>query len=277
MLYGVAFIFIFTVGGLSGVLLSNAALDIAFHDRNLESEGYLKRLLNKEILKKRYVSKEIEYLGENLIKDYIKKYFVGLFEGDGSIQVNHWRKKNLQYRLVIKLKNLESNNNMLRLIAKVLKGKVLIDKKSNNVLWVMNDKKEIIKLISNVFDKYEFLTLKKRYDLAFMKYCLKHTDVNNYLVNRNNKYLLKLYRSDLELYRYLIKKINVYYLNNINYFNEWLSGFIEAEGCFSIRLNNNIQSFSISQKNEEYLITYISDRTPRRGGSLIGLVNINQN
>lgn len=32
MLYGVAFIFIFTVGGLSGVLLSNAALDVAFHD-----------------------------------------------------------------------------------------------------------------------------------------------------------------------------------------------------------------------------------------------------
>jgi cytochrome c oxidase subunit 1 len=32
MLYAVAFIFIFTVGGLSGVLLSNAALDIAFHD-----------------------------------------------------------------------------------------------------------------------------------------------------------------------------------------------------------------------------------------------------
>lgn len=108
MLYGVAFIFIFTVGGLSGVLLSNAALDIAFHDRNLESKGYLKLLLNKEILKKRYVSKDIEYLGENKIKDFIKKYFVGLFEGDGSIQVNHWRKKNLQYRLVIKLKNLES-------------------------------------------------------------------------------------------------------------------------------------------------------------------------
>lgn len=32
MLYAIAFLFIFTVGGCSGVLLSNASLDIAFHD-----------------------------------------------------------------------------------------------------------------------------------------------------------------------------------------------------------------------------------------------------
>lgn len=32
MLYALAFLFIFTVGGCSGVLLSNANLDVAFHD-----------------------------------------------------------------------------------------------------------------------------------------------------------------------------------------------------------------------------------------------------
>jgi hypothetical protein len=40
------------------------------------------------------------------------------------------------------------------------------------------------------------------------------------------------------------------------YFNEWLSGFIEAEGRFSIRTKSN-HSFSIATNEDKYLIDKI--------------------
>jgi len=45
-----------------------------------------------------------------------------------------------------------------------------------------------------------------------------------------------------------------------SYFKEWLSGFIEAEGCFTIRnKSNKTISFSIGQKEDLYLIIAIKN------------------
>ena len=184
--------------------------------------------------------------GTNALADpkYIKMFWVGLMDGDGSIQVNHWRKKSLQYRLIIKLSNIKSNYNMLIEIAKVIGGTVRITSKGADVIWVANKKEEVEEIIK-IYNAYPPLTSKKICQLAFLKTCLTQTSVNTYLLKRNLKY-------DKQL---IIIKDNI----NIkipSYFKVWLSGFIEAEGCFSIRKSNN-HSFSIGQNDDIYLIDAI--------------------
>lgn len=188
----------------------------------------------------------------NVDKEYLKMFWVGLMDGDGSIQVNHWRKKSLQYRLVIKLSNLTSNYNMLIKIAKVVGGSVRITGKNKDIIWVVN-KKETIEEIIKIFNIYPPLTSKKICQLKFLKECMVINSVDWYLLNRNNKYNDQQSIINSDMFG-LEKGI----LTLPNYFKVWFSGLIEAEGCFSIRKSNN-HSFSIGQNDDIYLINVIKE------------------
>jgi hypothetical protein len=61
-------------------------------------------------------------------------FWVGLMDGNGTIQVNHLHKKSLQYRLIIKLTYDKLNYIMLVEIAKVIGG----------VIIIINNNKEVI-------------------------------------------------------------------------------------------------------------------------------------
>jgi hypothetical protein len=181
-------------------------------------------------------------MGYNIYNnEHIKQFWVGLMDGDGSIQVNHWRKKNLQYRLIIKLKNLPENVVMLNKIKINIGGNVRLTKKQDFVIWVMDDKKKIIETIK-IFSNYPPLTSRLICSLKFLNDCLIHSDVDTYLNTRKFKYIN-------------ISSLDVPF-SNPSYFPSWLSGFIEAESCFSIRKKNN-HSFGIGQNNNYNLLVNI--------------------
>jgi cytochrome c oxidase subunit 1 len=242
LIFTLGFLALFTIGGLTGVVLSNASLDVAFHDTVYIEFSNVAALTQLNLKNKNKNKNNI-----SINNNYIKMFWVGLMDGDGSIQVNHWRRESLQYRFVIKLSYINSNYNMLIKIAKVIGGSVRITGKGKEVIWVVNKKETILEIIK-IFETYPLLTSKKICQLAFLKKCLKNNSVDYYLSNRNSKYINQQTIIKSNPFEFENNSYNLPY-----YFKEWLSGFIEAEGCFSIRINN-IHSFSIGQNDDYYLI-----------------------
>lgn len=226
-LYAILFLVLFTFGGFTGVILSNSSLDLALHD----TIGLLA------------ISPILRVVGQELGSDYYKAFWVGLMDGDGSIQVNHYKHKYLQFRLVIKLKFTQANHDMLVTLSRHVGGYVRVVGGGLFVIWVENDRTRILEIIK-IFLTYPPITTRLRAQLLFLHECLVHGNISTYLNTRDSKYNVTL------------APISSLSLLVLPYFYPWLSGFVEAEGSFFSRANGT-HGFSIGQNTDLFIITAI--------------------
>jgi hypothetical protein len=187
---------------------------------------------------------------------YIEKFFVGLLEGDGMIVVNLDKRNSdqyfLRYRFMIALLSIEANLEMLNLIQQRFGGKVNIERQGRYVVWTVSSYNLVVDLVA-FFDKYPLLTFRKRCQLSFLKGCMA--------AGKEGPLYFEKFKGTKYCDQAVIGVCQNSVKVNTDYFGAWLSGFIEAEGCFTKRKNSRGKKytycFSIGQNNDAYVLEAI--------------------
>lgn len=193
--------------------------------------------INKEIFNFNKFNEEYkkQYPNNNLPSKEFLEWFIGFFEGDGSFLIAK------RGDLSIIITQSDKDINVLNYIKDNINfGNIIIQsKKDKTYRWVVNKQLDL-KLLIHLFNGNIVLPIR------YVKLSIFITKLNEKLLKNNESIII----------------INNYVkLPSLN--DAWLIGFIEAEGCFSIRYSTAYNKFnpifSLSQKYEsnKYVLEHI--------------------
>ena len=188
-----------------------------------------KSIISEENIKYKKFKEEYKKLNTKEINDEWLNWFIGFTEGDGSFIVD--KRNNLLFVIV------QKDKEILEMIKDTLNFGSVIKQGDNRYRYIV-EQKELLRLIILIFNGNMVLPSRikrfKRFIEIYNKKAIK------------GKIIIKP-----------IEYINYKHKPTLN--DAWLSGFTDAEGCFTITIRKTkgfTIRFIVSQKNEENLTLF---------------------
>lgn len=182
---------------------------------------------------------------------YFPPWFVGFTDGDGSFTIdrqNNGKKWNIVFKISQKL-----NNSQLIYYIKSNLGIGNITLTGDTICLIIRNKEHIKNILFPIFDKYNLNTV-KLFDYLLIKEAVQ-LDSKDFYFNEKKE---KIYQKQIN-----IRASNIENTNYLDFSDDWLQGFWEAEGSFYIieksphRFNHGI---GITQKKDKRILVRIASK-----------------
>jgi hypothetical protein len=234
----------------------------------------VKMFLYTDIMRK-YSTQQVSNIKDKKFYEWL----VGFTDGDGSFSIPKCGK---YYKLQFSLSQSYYNIRILYYIkSKLGYGNVSKYEKDKMANFRISDRKVLAKIIFPIFDEFPLLTSKYFYYLRFKKayYILEN---NNLTTEQKNNLISSLLKEQLPIdyispaLKNLDLNLSTYQQIDITVSNNWLIGFIEAEGYFGIipdRIYFHME-FALTQKLDKFLLELIK-RKLHIPGKIINYPNSN--